>query len=170
MPILYDEKSNTLTIVTDHTSYQMQVDTKGYLLHLYYGTRSAGCMDYLLTYADRGGSANPPAALGDRTYSLDALPQEFPFQGAGDCRSPLLRVRDASGAFGCDLRFSSFRIRDGKYSLPGLPAAYDEEGDGAQTLSVILQDPRLGLEVELLYGVLPRLDVICGSDIVRNCL
>lgn len=168
MPILYDEKSNTLTIVTDHTSYQMQVDAKGYLLHLYYGTRSAGCMDYLLTYADRGGSANPPAALGDRTYSLDALPQEFPFQGAGDCRSPLLRVRDASGAFGCDLRFSSFRIRDGKYSLPGLPAAYDEEGDGAQTLSVILQDPRLGLEVELLYGVLPRLDVICRSAIVRN--
>ena len=28
MPILYDEKSNTLTIVTDHTSYQMQVDAK----------------------------------------------------------------------------------------------------------------------------------------------
>ena len=31
-----------------------------------------------------------------------------------------------------------------------------------------LADERLGLEVELLYGVLPRLDVITRAAIVRN--
>ena len=36
------------------------------------------CMDYLLTYYDRGFSGNPFDAGDDRTYSMDALPQEYP--------------------------------------------------------------------------------------------
>lgn len=168
MPIVVDEQSSTLTLVTDHTSYQMQVDMMGYLLHLYWGPRSRGCMDYLLTYADRGTSANPAVAHDRRSYSLDALPQEFPFAGGGDCRSPLLRVRDARGAFGCDLRFAGFEIEEGKYALPGMPAVYAEPGDGAQTLRVRLHDVRLGLEVELLYGVMPHQDVICRATRVTN--
>lgn len=168
MSITINEERGTLTLATDHTTYQMQVDAMGYLLHLYYGARTDGCMDYLLTYADRGTSANPAVAGTNRAYSLDALPQEFPFQGAGDCRSPLLRVRDAAGAFGCDVRFSGFEIREGKYALTGLPAMYAEAGDDAQTLSVTLTDGRLGLEVELLYGVMPTFDIICRSARVKN--
>ena len=41
----------------------------------------SGDMDYLLTYYDRGFSGNPYDVQGDRTYSLDALPQEFPERG-----------------------------------------------------------------------------------------
>ena len=109
-----------------------------------------------------------PHDVADRTFSLDVLPQEYPFQGEGDRRSPLLMVRGADGTFGCDLRFRSYEIREGKYSLPGLPAAYDEKGDGAQTLSITLADDRLGLEVELLYGVLPACDVITRAAVIRN--
>ena len=86
MPIVIDEQSSTLTLVTDHTSYQMQVDMLGYLLHLYWGPRSRGCMDYLLTYADRGTSANPAVAHDRRSYSLDALPS-MPSQGTAPRRS-----------------------------------------------------------------------------------
>lgn len=32
----------------------MQIDAYGFLLHLYYGRKTDGVMDYLLTYADRG--------------------------------------------------------------------------------------------------------------------
>ena len=169
MPIIVDETSRTFTLHTDNTTYQMRVDEPGYLLHLYYGTRSEGTMDYLVTYADRSGLCVCPHDVHDRTYSLDVLPQEFPFDGAGDMRAPLLRVRDAAGVYGCDLRYARHEVRSGKYALPGLPAVYDEgEGDGAETLSVTLADPRLGLEVELLYGVMPYLDVICRAAIVRN--
>ena len=123
-------------------------------------------MSYLLDPWDRGG-AGQPHGVEDRTYSLDCMPQEFPFAGGGDFRSPMLVVRDATGAFGCDLRYERYEVREGKYGLPGLPAVYDG-GEEAQTLSVVLADRRLGLEVELLYGVLPSLDVITRAAIVRN--
>ena len=168
MSLIVDEATRTFTLHTCHTTYQMQADRHGYLLHLYYGRRAEGHMGYLVTYCDRSGMCGCPHDVADRTYSLDVLPQEFPFQGAGDMRSPLLVVRGADGTFGCDLRYRSFEVRDGKYGLPGLPAAYGEKDDGAQTLSVTLADERLGLEVELLYGVLPAYDVITRAAVVRN--
>lgn len=168
MSLIVDEATRTFTLHTRHTTYQMQADRHGYLLHLYYGRRAEGHMGYLVTYCDRSGMCGCPHDVADRTYSLDVLPQEFPFQGAGDMRSPLLVVRGADGTFGCDLRYRSFEVRDGKYGLPGLPAAYGEKDDGAQTLSVTLADERLGLEVELLYGVLPAYDVITRAAVVRN--
>ena len=59
MSIIYDEKQRTITLYTKNTAYQMQIDRYGFLLHLYYGKYAEGCMDYLLTYYDRGFSGNP---------------------------------------------------------------------------------------------------------------
>ena len=168
MPIIYTPEQRIFTIHTAHSTYQMQADALGHLLHLYYGARSEGSMDYLLTYADRGFSGNPNAAGRDRTYSLDALPQEFPTQGTGDYRSPALTVRDANGVFGCRLLYRSHEIIPGKYALPGLPAVYAEAEDEAETLRIELEDARLGLAVTLCYGVLPSLDIITRSAVVRN--
>ena len=168
MPLSYDAPARLFTISTDNSTYQMKVDEYGYLLHLYYGARAEGDLSYLLTYCDRSGMCGCPHDVADRTYSLDFLPQEYPFQGSGDMRSPMLLVRDAEGTFGCDLRYKCHEIRPGKYDLPGLPAVYAGEKDDAETLSVTLADERLGLEVELLYGVLPKLDVITRAAIVRN--
>ena len=168
MPLVYDSETKTFTIHTDRSTYQMQVDRFGYLLHLYYGSRTEGTMDYLITYADRSGMCGSPHDVADRTYSLDVLPQEYPFQGTGDMRCPLFEVRDAEGAWGCDLRYVRHELREGKYGLPGLPAAYAGEGDDAKTLSITLGDPRLGLEVELLYGVLPKIDIITRAAIIKN--
>ena len=169
MAILFDESKKTFTLHTDHSTYQMQLDRYGYLLHLYYGRRSEGCMDYLLQFADRGFSGNPYDAGLDRTYSLDVLPQEFPVQGSGDYRATLLSLRDESGAWGCDLRYQSHAIERGKYALAGLPAVYAEaEEDESETLRIELKNERTGLRVTLLYGVLPRLDIITRSAIVSN--
>ncbi|MCH3943703.1 MAG: alpha-galactosidase [Atopobiaceae bacterium] len=169
MPIAFDKATNAITLSTVSSTYQMQVDRFGNLLHLYYGRRTEGCMDYLLTYADRGFSPSPYDAADDRTYSLDALPLEYPCEGVGDFRSPVLSVRDGRGAFGCDLRYRGHEVVDGKYGLPGLPAAYGaDESDGAQTLRIMLSDERLGLEVTLLYGVLPKIDVITRAAILQN--
>ena len=55
-------------------------------------------MDYLLTYYDRGFSGNPSDAAGDRTYSMDVLPQEYPVLGTGDYRSSALIIRGADGS------------------------------------------------------------------------
>ena len=169
MSLTYHASAGIFTLSTEHSTYQMKVDQYGYLLHLYYGTRTEGDLSYLLTYCDRSGMCGCPHDVADRLYSLDVLPQEYPFQGEGDMRSPLLLVRGDDGTFGCDLRYKSHEILPGKYSLPGLPAVYSEEGDGAETLSITLADERLGLEVELLYGVMPAFDVITRAAVIRNC-
>lgn len=168
MSLSYDAPARLFTLSTASTTYQMKVDRHGYLLHLYYGTRASGDLGYLVTHCALSGMSGQPYGDADRTFSLDVAPQEFPFQGGGDMRSPALLVRGADGTFGCDLRYARHEVRPGKYSLPGLPAAYAEAGDGAETLSVTLADERLGLEVELLYGVLPAFDVITRAAVVRN--
>lgn len=169
MAIHYQEQERLLTIHTNHTTYQMQVDAYGYLLHLYYGTRAEGSMNYLLTYADRGFSGNPYEADRDRTYSMDVLPQEYPCQGTGDFRSPALVVRNGDGSYSTNLKYKCHQIRDGKYGLPGLPAVYDNRAEGgSQTLEVVLEDSVNGLVVTLLYGVLPDLDLITRAVKLEN--
>ena len=145
----------------------MQVDRYGFLLHLYYGKKTDTCMDYLLTYYDRGFSGNPYDAGEDRTYSMDTLPQEFPCYGNGDFRSTAFAVENADGSMSCDLRYKSHTIRDGKYNLEGLPAVYASDKE-AQTLEILMEDPVTGVKVVLLYGVLPAQDVITRSVCVKN--
>ena len=167
MGIIYCEKDRTFTLQTKNTTYQMQVDRYGFLLHLYYGKKTDGCMDYLLTYYDRGFSGNPYDAGEDRTYSMDTLPQEFPCYGNGDFRSTAFAVENADGSMSCDLRYKSHKIFDGKYNLEGLPAVYasDEE---AQTLEILMEDPVTEVKVVLLYGVFPAQDIITRSVSVKN--
>ena len=168
MPILFDKDTRIFTLHTDNTTYQMQADRLGYLIHLYYGRKTQGFADWGLTFADRGFSGSPYDAGMDRTYSLDALPQEFPAQGTGDYRTPLLVLRDSHGTYGADLHYSGYEIQEGKYSLPGLPAVYANPGEEAQTLIITLKNERLNLSVNLYYGVLPSKDIITRSVIVRN--
>ena len=167
MGIIYCEKDRIFTLQTKNTTYQMQVDRYGFLLHLYYGKKTDTCMDYLLTYYDRGFSGNPYDAGEDRTYSMDTLPQEFPCYGNGDFRSTAFAVENADGSMSCDLRYKSHKIRDGKYNLEGLPAVYASEEE-AQTLEILMEDPVTGVKVVLLYGVLPAQDIITRSVSVKN--
>lgn len=167
MGIIHCEKDRTFTLQTKNTTYQMQVDRYGFLLHLYYGKKTDGCMDYLLTYYDRGFSGNPYDAGEDRTYSMDTLPQEFPCYGNGDFRSTAFAVENADGSMSCDLRYKSHKIFDGKYNLEGLPAVYASEQE-AQTLEILMEDPVTGVKVVLLYGVLPAQDIITRSVCVKN--
>lgn len=167
MGIIYCEKDRIFTLQTKNTTYQMQVDRYGFLLHLYYGKKTDTCMDYLLTYYDRGFSGNPYDAGEDRTYSMDTLPQEFPCYGNGDFRSTAFAVENADGSMSCDLRYKSHKIFDGKYNLQGLPAVYASEEE-SQTLEILMEDPVTGVKVVLLYGVLPAQDIITRSVCVKN--
>lgn len=167
MAIYFNSDKKIFTLQTQNTTYQFQADAYGFLLHLYYGSKTEGELDYLLTFADRGFSGNPNDVGADRTYSMDALPQEFPCMGTGDYRSSALAVRDSNGAYSCDLRYEGYRIQEGKYGLEGLPAVYADSGE-AQTLEVYLKDPVTGVRAVLLYGVLPELDIITRSVKVQN--
>ncbi|MDE6992058.1 MAG: alpha-galactosidase, partial [Lachnospiraceae bacterium] len=167
MAIQYQQENQLFSLNTKHTTYQMKVDSKGFLLHLYYGGKISGNMAYLLTYYDRGFSGNPADAGNDRTYSLDALPQEYPQAGAGDYRSSALVIRNADGSEYCDLRYVSHEIRRGKYGLKGLPAVYAPEAE-AESLEILLEDSVSRVQVRLLYGVLEDEDIITRSAEIIN--
>ena len=167
MAITFNETTRIFTLTTAHTTYQMQADAQGYRLHLYYGARTAGEMDYLLNYGDRGFSGNPNSAGSDRTYSLDALPQEYPSLGTGDFRNYALNIENADGSQCCNPVYITHEIAAGKYTLKGLPFVRAEENE-AETLKIILEDPVTKVELHLLYGVLEKEDIITRSVIIKN--
>ncbi len=167
MAILFQEEKRIFTLQTKQTTYQMKVDDFGFLLHLYYGTRVSGDMDYLLTYYDRGFSGNPNDVGNNRTYSMDVLPQEYPTLGTGDYRNSALVLRGHDESECCDLRYAGYEIREGKYELEGLPAVYAGEKE-AQTLKIVLEDNVSKVRVQLLYGVLEDEDIITRSVKITN--
>ncbi|HIQ61442.1 MAG TPA: alpha-galactosidase [Candidatus Enterenecus faecium] len=166
--IQFDKQTNTLTLHTAHTSYQMKVDEKGVLLHTYYGKRlRKGDLSRLICHEDRGFSPNPYEAGTDRTYSLDTLPQEYSTCNVGDFRPTSLEADFADGSVAVDWRYVTHHILHGKYTIPGQPSFYDE-GLTAETLEMVLKDAHTGLEVTLLYGILEELDLITRAVRVHN--
>ena len=145
MAITFNETTRIFTLTTAHTTYQMQADAQGYLLHLYYGARTAGEMD----------------------YSLDALPQEYPSLGTGDFRNYALNIENADGSQCCNPVYITHEIAAGKYTLKGLPFVRAEENE-AETLKIRLEDPVTKVELHLLYGVLEKEDIITRSVIIKN--
>ena len=168
MAIIIDQEQKLITLHTKNTTYQMGVGNYGQLLHLYYGKRLTGDMRYLLTYYDRGFSGNPYEAECDKTYSMDALPQEYPCFGNGDFRSPAFILKNADGSYCADLRFVSCEICEGKYRIPGLPAAYDETGTESETLKVYLEEKRSRVEGTLLYVIFAVHDLIPRAVQITN--
>ena len=167
MAILFQEEKRIFTLQTKQTTYQMKVDNFGFLLHLYYGAKVSGEMDYLLTYYDRGFSGNPNDVGNNRTYSMDVLPQEYPTLGTGDYRNSAFVLRNHDESACCDLRYAGHEIREGKYELPGLPAVYAKPEE-AQTLEIVLEDAVSKVRVRLLYGVLEDEDIITRSVKITN--
>ena len=166
--ILYDEQSRTYTLHTQNTTYQMKVWEHDVLLHTYYGPRVTEFdLSCLLRPMDRGFSPSPAEAGRDRTFSLDTIPQEYSTCGVGDYRLPSIEFALPSGSRTADLRYVSGSIRRGKYALEGLPAFHGGKEEW-ETLSVVLRDAAAGAEVELLYGVLEKYDLITRSVRVRN--
>ncbi len=168
MPIVVSQNAQLITLNTDHTTYQLRLDPRGFVQHLYYGSRVEGAdFSYLWQHRDRAFSGIPQEAGDDRTISFDTMPLEYPGLGCGDYREPCLEVRNADGSSSVDLRYEDYRIYPGKPRLAGLPAVFAEENQ-AETLELTLRDRVSGIRAVLLYSVLPSEDVITRSVRIEN--
>ncbi|GHV60745.1 alpha-galactosidase [Spirochaetia bacterium] len=85
---------------------------------------------------------------------------EYPVNGNGDFRRPAFTVRfpeglgeggEALGSTVIEPRYKSHRIYAGKPELSGMPAAYTEKDDEAETLELELLDAASGLKIILFY-------------------
>lgn len=93
MGIIYNKTTNTITLHTRHSSYQMKIGNLDYLFHLYYGPHICDAdMSYQIMQYDRGFSGNPYESRNARTFSLDAQPQEFSTQQQGDFRTTSIEL------------------------------------------------------------------------------
>lgn len=152
---------------TKNSMYQMKADEYGVLRHLWYGRKTGLDMDYLLDYPDVGFAGNIYEADTCRTYSLNTLPLEYGTAGVGDYRVPAISILHADGSNALDLRCKAYKITEGKYSIPGLPAVYAEEQE-ADTLEIVLKDTATEVYVILKYGILEEYDIITRSVVIEN--
>lgn len=155
-----------ITLNTKNTTYQIGINEKGFLLHLYYGPTAHANMSNLLTYSFRGGHGTPYDYKDNPVFSCDFSPQEYSCQGSGDYRNHAFRMRNEQGVAGCDLRYKESRIYNGKYKIPNLPASYGD--NDVKTCEIVLEDKNAGVELVLRYGVFYEEDVITRSVEVRN--
>ncbi|MBR1559372.1 MAG: alpha-galactosidase [Clostridia bacterium] len=168
MSVTFDARSGIITLDTVATTYQMKLAETGHLLHLYYGRRIPGDdLTALIPRVDVSFAPDPYECRATRTFSLDVQPQEYPAANVGDFRVPALIAESADGVYGDDLRCVSHAVRPGKYALEGLPCADAGEED-CQTLAITLRDAATGLQVELLYGVYEKEDVITRAVKIVN--
>ena len=169
MSIIYHEKQKTFSLHTVNTTYQLKIGNLNYVNHLYYGPSMPDeDLSYLIRRYDRGFSGNPYDSLKERTFSLDAQPQEFTTQQQGDFRINSIEVQNTDGSFSFDGRYVSHEIYSGSFTLNGLPTAFAAEGDTVDTLELVIADAVSGVQVTLLYSVFEEADIIMRAARVHN--
>ncbi len=169
MAITVNKQAKTITLHTIHTSYQMKIGNLDYLLHLYYGPSIPDAdMSWQIMQYDRGFSGNPYESRNERTFSLDAQPQEFSTQQQGDFRAASIQVVNSDGSYSFHGKAESYQILKGKYKLDTLPTVFARETDTVDSLEVTLVDQASQVKVLLLYSVFEEADIITRAVKVVN--
>ena len=169
MSIVYNEKKKTFSLHTARTTYQLKIGNLNYVKHLYYGaTIHDEDLIYLIRRYDRGFSGNPYDSLKERTFSLDAQPQEFTTQQQGDFRINSIEVQNGDGSFSFDGRYVSHEIYKGPFALKGLPTPFARKEDTVDTLELTIEDAVTKIRVTLLYSVFEEADIIMRAARVHN--
>ncbi|HEX2954728.1 MAG TPA: glycoside hydrolase family 36 N-terminal domain-containing protein, partial [Bacillota bacterium] len=167
MGIQYFPEVQTFHLQGKQFSYLIKIFQGKTLLNLYYGKKIRSKeLDHLIPSRDRAFGLNPDPE--NRNLPFDCLPMEYPCYGHFDYRHPALHLQYENGATVTDLIYKSHRIYPGKEPLEGLPAAYIEETDEAETLEIILEDPLTSVELRLTYTVYNNRDILCRSARLNN--
>ena len=169
MAIVYNEDKKTFSLHTAKTTYQLKVGNLNYVKHLYYGAKIRDeDLIWLVRRYDRGFSGNPYDSLKERTFSLDAQPQEFTTQQQGDFRINSIEVQNADGSFSFNGRYVSHKMYRGPFTIKGMPTAFANENDTVDTLELVIEDAVTRVRVTLLYSVFEEADIIMRAARVHN--
>ena len=169
MSVKHNSKYNTFKIDTNNSSYIIQIYDENYILNSYYGAYIPD--EFVPGRAERTPNASfSPAnpVLGEHGFSPDTAPIEFGCSGAGDFRISALEVQNANGDSVTDIRYTGYKIYDGKTAADGLPTAYTDSDGEAQTLELYAEDKATGISIILYYTAFPEKDVITRRVRVIN--
>ena len=123
-----------------NTSYILRVTETGHLEHIYYGRRLEHVEKSEKAIVEKNLTRALPSIAIDSnhpTMDLNNMPLEASFEGKGDFREPLIRIR---GKKTLDLRYQGERAYPGirRYKKAHLPIAVAEES-AAETLEILLE-------------------------------
>lgn len=170
MGIAFSEAKKQFHLKNEYFSYIMEITEEGYLLQVYYGKR-VEAFEQRLAYPriDRSSFSPNPYELSNSGFSLDTVLQEFPGYDTGDYREGMVDITYPDGTKATSLKYKAHQITAGKKKLTGLPATYVEADEEADSLSIILEDEKRGLEVVLTYTIFNNYSVLTKSVCYRNC-
>lgn len=160
-------RDQVFSLTTNGSLYQMKVDQYGILNHTWYGPNTEMDMSYIEDYPEISFSANLWDTEKSRMYSLNDCLLEYPCGGISDFREPTLLLRVPDGSSSLDLRYYSYEILDGKYTIEKLPASFDRD-QKTQSLKITFKDTVYDIFVYWLYGIFEEENVITRSVTIRN--
>ena len=167
MAITYNEQLKIFKLDTANTSYMIGiVDEEQFVGHIYYGAKIR-MQDATYLMRTMENPLVPSINNRERCSFLDTFPMEYPGHGAGDYREGCIRVKTKAGHSVVGLQYESYKILDEKPALEGLPSSF-AGNEACQTLVLTCKDSILDLEVELLYSVFEKEDIITRSVRVIN--
>lgn len=163
MAIIYQESSQEFHLHNSRISYLIQIMRNGQLGHLYFGKRlnERESFGHFQEYAYR--DMAPCESPDDRTFSLEHLQQEYPSYGSADSRYPAFDLEEENGCRVNKFRYKSHKIYGGKQEIAGLPHTYVENEEEAETLEIIIEDPKVGAEICLTYTIYADLPVVARN-------
>ncbi|MBN2221379.1 MAG: alpha-galactosidase, partial [Vallitaleaceae bacterium] len=147
MGIQFIEQDRVFVLQSKTSTYAIQTQEDGYLLHLYWGDQIKKISPkHLFEHRSRA-SFSPNPVKGKPWLTLDDTELEYPAYGTSDYRSPAFEIQYEDGSSISDFRYQSYEIIQGKPLLKGLPATYVHEESEAQTLEITLTDKVKGLKL-----------------------
>jgi alpha-galactosidase len=163
MAIKFSRKDGIFTLTTKNTAYAFQIAHGKYPIHIYYGKKSGKITPwdpYVISFS-------PYLEQFGNTWSPDVFPQEYSFFGAGDFRTPALRLKGKDGNSVTSFDYKSYRYIDGTAEIPGLPQA--RAAEDVKTLCVTMEDKVTGCLLNLYYTVFYECDVITRHiELINN--
>ncbi len=164
--MIFLNKDNVFHLSTKKTSYIFRALPTGQLEGMYYGKkiRNSDNFEYLYDKHAAGYSNSTPYTQKDTSLSLDHIALEYSAYGKGDYRLPAMELMSSDGNFTTDFTFKSAAVTKVKPELKGLPSSYGE----SETLTVVMEDAKLGAELHMFYTVYEQSNVITRSVRLYN--
>lgn len=158
------EEGKTFHLQTCRTSLILYAADSGHLMQLYWGSRLEDeAFSYIVK--DIKKASYLCGTDGNNQFRLEQYPITYPVWGCPDLRLPAFSVEYPDGSRITDLRFSGYRLFQGKEKIEGLPTVADTLAEG---LELILDDPVMNVRVHLVYGVFESRDAITQRVEVEN--
>ena len=153
---------------TDNTSYVFKKDKSGVLFHLYYGKKINVDKETLksLEFSPDHPIGNEIRLSKENPIPLEYYPQEVSSWGKGDIRQPQFLLKDKDGFTTNLFTYESHEIKE-SYEYITLPSVKDDLKEG-EVLIVTLMDKENHIQLEDIYTVFSKYDVITRKHVIKN--